>query len=119
MNPVIKFAVTPLIAVAIMTCVPLAQAQQQQHHFLAVNAKVAPWAVPPAGPVAMQKGFRDGVEAARVDSTVARLHPEMNRKVDAKASFQYVHPPVKKDQSLYQAGFEAGYQAALAHEVPA
>lgn len=106
--------VAPLIAVAMMTCGSLAQAQQQ-HHFLYVNAKVAAWAVPPNGTAMMQRGFRDGIEAAKVDSTVARLHPEMNRKVDAKASYQYVHPPVKKDRSDYQAGFEAGYTVALQH----
>jgi hypothetical protein len=56
----------------------------------------------------LQQGYHDGAEAAKLD-TLAK------RKVDAKASHLYVHPPVKgKDATdAYRSGFEAGYQAAL------
>ena len=55
-------------------------------------------------------GLPDGIEAAKLDAAA-------KRKIDAKASHLYVHPPVKGNDavSAYRSAFEAGYQAQLKH----
>jgi hypothetical protein len=95
---------TPLIAVAIMSSVPfMALAQNSLTGNVTSNSST------PGTPQA-QQGYHDGVEAAKLD-TLAK------RKIDAKASHLYQHPPVKgKDATdVYRSAFESGYQAALQH----
>ena len=97
----------PLIAVAMMTGVPmmsLAQNSQTQ------NSNVQDWNTPPAGTEQAQADYRDGIEAAKLDSAA-------KRKLDAHASYLYQHPKVKKgpERDAYLQNFEAGYNAALQH----
>src|ERR1700677_5038890 len=102
---------TPLIAVAMMSSVPFMALAQNATQNNTINAKDASqdWNTPPAGTEQAQQGYRDGIEAAKLD-TVAK------RKIDAKTSHLYVHPPVKGDAvNAYRSAFEAGYNAALAH----
>jgi hypothetical protein len=101
---------TPLIAVAIMSSVPfIALAQNSQAGNQTQNTATQDWNTPPAGTEQAQQGYRDGIEAAKLDKLA-------NRKIDAKASHLYVHPPVKGDaRDAYRSAFEAGYQAAVAH----
>ena len=99
---------TPLIAVAIMSSVPfitLAQAAQSN------NSATQDWNTPPTGTEQAQQGFRDGIEAAKLD-TLAK------RKIDAKSSHLYQHPPVKGTEAVnaYRSAFENGYAAALKHQ---
>ena len=98
---------TPLIAVAMMTGVPmlsLAQNTQTQ------NSSTQDWNTPPAGTEQAQAGYRDGIEAAKLDATA-------KRKIDAKSSYLYLHPKVKKgpERDAYLQNFEAGYNAAVQH----
>jgi len=106
MKKLIRIA-TPLIAVAMMTSVPmmsLAQNTQTQ------NNTTQDWNTPPAGTEQAQAGYRDGIEAAQLDKTA-------NRKLDAKSSYLYQHPKVKKgpERDAYLQNFVAGYNAALQH----
>jgi hypothetical protein len=103
---------TPLMAVAIMTSVPfmtLAQSSPTTGSQTQNNA-TQDWNTPPAGTEQAQQGYRDGIEAAKLD-TVAK------RKIDAKASHLYMHPPVKGNDAVnaYRSAFEAGYNAAVKH----
>jgi hypothetical protein len=103
---------TPLMAVAIMTSVSfmtLAQSSPMTGNQTQNNA-TQDWNTPPPGTEQAQQGYRDGIEAAKLD-TLAK------RKVDAKASHLYVHPPVKGNdaQNAYRSSFQAGYDAALKH----
>jgi hypothetical protein len=68
------------------------------------------WNTPPAGTEQSQQAYRDGIEAAKLD-TLAK------RKVDPKASHLYQHPPVKgsEAQNAYRSAFQSGYQAAVQH----
>ena len=95
---------TPLLAVALMSSASLVALAQNS---LSGNKTETPVASAAAASQPDQ-GYRDGMEAAKLD-TLAK------RKVDAKASHLYLHPPVKgKDATdAYRASFEAGYQAAL------
>lgn len=106
MKKLIRIA-TPLIAVALMSGAPLfAHAQTSQTQ----NSAVQEWNTPPAGTEQAQQGYRDGIEAAKLDKAA-------KRKIDAKASHLYVHPPVKgAARDEYRSGFEAGYQASLKHD---
>ena len=102
---------TPLIAVAMMTSVPmmsLAQSSPQGNQ--AQNSTMQDWNTPPAGTEQAQAGYRDGIQAAKLDKLA-------NRKIDAKSSFLYTHPPVKKGpaRDAYLQNFVAGYQAAVQH----
>ena len=111
MKKLTRFA-TPLIAVAIMSSVPfmtLAQSSPMTGNQTQNNA-TQDWNTPPAGTEQAQQGYRDGIEAAKLD-TIAK------RKVDAKASHLYVHPPVKGTDAVnaYRSAFEAGYAAAVKH----
>jgi hypothetical protein len=104
---------TPLIAVAIMSSVPfmtLAQNSPAGNPTQNSTTQTEDWNTPPAGTEQAQQGFRDGIEAAKLDAAA-------KRKIDAKASHLYVHPPVKGNDavSAYRSAFEAGYQAQLKH----
>jgi len=108
MSKLIRIA-TPLIAVAIMSSVPfmtLAQAASQTQ-----NSATQDWNTPPAGTEQAQQGYRDGIEAAKLDSLA-------KRKLDAKVSHLYQHPPVKGTEAVnaYRSAFENGYAAALKHQ---
>ena len=97
----------PLIAVAMMTSVPmmsLAQSNTQTQN------STQDWNTPPAGTEQAQAGYRDGIEAAKLDTAA-------KRKLDAKSSYLYQHPKVKKgpERDAYLSNFEAGYNAALQH----
>ena len=71
---------------------------------------VLDWNTPPPGTEQAQQGFRDGVEAAKLDKLA-------HRPIDPKVSHLYVHPPVT-DEALtdYRAGFEGGYKTALRYQ---
>ena len=101
---------TPLMAVAIMSSVPfMALAQNSQAGNQTQNSAVQDWNTPPAGTEQAQQGYRDGIQAAKLDKVA-------NRKVDAKSSHLYLHPPVKGDaRDAYRSAFESGYNAALQH----
>jgi hypothetical protein len=99
---------TPLMAVVLMSSasvVALAQNAQKQNS----TATVEDWNTPPAGTEQAQQGYKDGIEAAKLDKAA-------KRKIDAKSSHLYKNPPVKgaaKDD--YRASFEKGYQAQVEH----
>jgi outer membrane murein-binding lipoprotein Lpp len=105
MKKLIRMA-TPLMAVALMSGAPLfAHAQNNQEQ----TSQVQDWNTPPAGTEQAQQGYRDGIEAAKLDKAA-------NRKIDAKSSHLYVHPPVKgAARDEYRASFTAGYDAAVKH----
>ena len=82
-----------------------AQAASQNPNTVSVQE----WNTPPAGTEQAQQGFRDGIEAAKLDKLAGR-------PVDPKVSHLYVHPPVKgAAQAEYRSNFENGYKAALTH----
>ncbi len=101
----------PLMAVALMSGAPvIALAQNSQNQNSATQ--VEDWNTPPAGTEQAQQGFRDGLEAARLDKVA-------KRKVDAKSSHLYKNPPVKgAEREAYRDSFEKGYQAQLQHDNP-
>jgi hypothetical protein len=105
MKTTIRIA-TPLIAVALMSGAPFfAHAQANQ----APTTESRSWNTPPPGTEQAQSAYRDGVEAAQLDVAA-------KRKIDAKASHLYVHPPVKgAARDEYRSNFTAGYEAALKH----
>jgi hypothetical protein len=106
MKKLIRFA-TPLMAVALMSGATFfAHAQTSQTQ----NSAVQEWNTPPAGTEQAQQGYRDGIEAAKLDKAA-------KRKIDAKASHLYVHPPVKgAARDEYRSGFTSGYEAAVKHD---
>lgn len=95
----------PLIAVALMSASPvLAHAQTAQ-----ASQNVQDWNTPPAGTEQAQQGYRDGIEAAKLDRAA-------KRKIDAKSSHLYQHPPVKGDaRDAYRQSFINGYENAVKH----
>jgi len=102
---------TPLIAVAIMTSVPfMALAQSSQAGNQTQNSATQDWNTPPSGTEQAQQGYRDGIEAAKLDEVAKRT-------IDAKASHLYVHPPVKGTDAVnaYRSAFQSGYDAAVKH----
>jgi hypothetical protein len=103
---------TPLMAVAIMSSVPfmaLAQNSQSGNQNQNNTAAVQDWNTPPAGTEQAQQGYRDGIEAAKLDKLT-------NRPMSFKTSHLYVNPPVKKDaRDQYRSAFQSGYEAAVAH----
>ena len=103
MKKTIRIA-TPLIAVALMSGASFfAHAQNNQ----APTAQS--WNTPPAGTEQAQSAYRDGVEAAQLDKAA-------HRKIDAKSSHLYLHPPVKgAARDEYRTNFTAGYEAAVKH----
>ncbi len=103
---------TPLVAAALIgsaSFFALAQNAAQNSNAV-VKAAAQDWNTPPAGNEQEKQGYRDGVQAAKLDTMV-------KRKIDAKASHLYAHPPVKGDDAVnqYRQSFEAGYNAAIAH----
>jgi hypothetical protein len=96
---------TPLIAVALMSGAPLfAHAQTQP-----AATETQSWNTPPPGTEQEQSAYRDGVQSALADKLA-------KRKVDAKTSNLYVHPPVRKElRDKYRDNFVAGYEAAMKH----
>ena len=105
MNKTIRMA-TPLIAVALMSGASFfADAQNNQ----APAPQSQSWNTPPAGTEQAQSAYRDGVEAAQLDKAA-------HRKIDAKSSHLYLHPPVKgAARDEYRTNFTAGYEAAVKH----
>jgi hypothetical protein len=104
---------TPLMAVAIMSSAPfIALAQNSQTGNQTQSSATQDWNTPPSGTEQAQQGFRDGIEAAKLDKLA-------NRKVDAKTSHLYVHPPVKGNDAVnaYRSSFQTGYDAAVKHGV--
>ena len=102
---------TPLMAVAIMSSVPfMALAQNSQTgNQTTNNSAVQDWNTPPAGTEQAQQGYRDGIEAAKLDKLA-------NRPISFKTSHLYQNPPVKKDaRDAYRSAFQSGYQAAVQH----
>ena len=101
---------TPLMAVAIMSSVPfMALAQNSQLGNQTQNNATQDWNTPPPGTEQAQQGYRDGIQAAKLDKLA-------NRKIDAKTSHLYLNPPVKKDATdAYRSAFQSGYDAAIAH----
>jgi hypothetical protein len=102
---------TPLIAVAIMTSVPfMTLAQSSPAGNQTQNNATQDWNTPPAGTEQAQQGYRDGIEAAKLDAAA-------KRKIDAKSSHLYLHPPVKGADAVnaYRAAFQSGYDAAVKH----
>ena len=104
MNKTIRMA-TPLIAVALVSGASFfAHAQNQ-----APSTQSQSWNTPPAGTEQAQSAYRDGIEAAQLDKAA-------HRKIDAKSSHLYVHPPVKgAARDEYRSSFVAGYEAAVKH----
>jgi hypothetical protein len=105
MNKTIRIA-TPLIAIALMSGASFfAYAQNNQ----APTAQSQSWNTPPAGTEQAQSAYRDGVEAAQLDKAA-------HRKIEAKSSHLYLHPPVKgAARDEYRTNFTAGYEAAVKH----
>jgi len=104
MKHIIRIA-TPLIAVALMSGATLAHAQNNQ----APTTENRSWNTPPPGTEQAQAAYKDGVESAQIDKVA-------QRKVEAKSSYKYVHPPVKSAaRDEYRANFTAGYEAAVKH----
>jgi hypothetical protein len=102
--------VTPAIALAILSIAPaFVHAQTTQSQKQNQTAAVEGWNTPPAGTEQSQQGYRDGVEALKLDLTA-------KRKIDAQSSHLYLHPPVKSTaRDEYRASFVQGYEAALKH----
>jgi hypothetical protein len=97
---------TSLMAVTLMTGAPLFALAQTQN---SPAQTTEDWNTPPAGTEQAQQGYRDGIEAAKLDRAA-------KRKIDAKSSHLYQHPPVKgAARDEYRSAFEAGYQAAVKH----
>lgn len=104
---------TPLMAVAIMSSVPfIALAQNSPAGNQTQTTSTQDWNTPPAGTEQAQQGFRDGIEAAKLDKLAKRT-------IDAKVSHLYVHPPVKGTEAVnqYRTAFQSGYDAAVKHGV--
>src|SRR5580765_6215522 len=92
------------LVAATLACTPVLVQAQQNSNSNATQAQ--DWNTPPAGTEQAQ-GYKDGIEAAKLDKAA-------NRKIDAKASHLYVHPPVKGNvKDAYRSSFEKGYQAQL------
>jgi hypothetical protein len=102
-----RFA-TPLVAVVLMSgALFFAHAQNAQKDS---QTQVEDWNTPPAGTEQAQRGFRDGIEAAKLDKAA-------RRPIDAKSSHLYKNPPVKgAARDEYRTSFEKGYQAQMQHD---
>src|ERR1700723_2312231 len=105
MNKLTRIA-TPLMAAALMSGATLfAHAQTNQ----APTTESRSWNTPPPGTEQAQSAYRDGVEAAQLDMAA-------KRKIDAKSSHLYLHPPVKgAARDDYRSNFTVGYEAAVKH----
>ncbi|SEG06223.1 hypothetical protein SAMN05421819_1856 [Bryocella elongata] len=91
---------TPLIAVAMMTSVPMSSLAEKtaETNTAASNVKVDQNSL----------GYRNGVEAYQLDKLAGR-------QIGAKTSHLYKNPPVKSgpERDDYRAQFEAGYNATM------
>ena len=68
------------------------------------------WNTPPPGTEQAQQGYRDGIEAAKLDTLA-------HRAIDPTKSHLYVHPPVKGAAVAdYRNSFEQGYKTALKNQ---
>jgi len=108
MKKLTQFA-TPLTVAAFMSAASfVALAQNGQNNLL--KADVPQNASVQSAGAEQSQAYRDGMEAAKLDTIT-------KRKIDAKASHLYVHPPVKGADTVsqYRQSFEAGYNAAIAH----
>ena len=104
-----QFAMPLMTAVLMSSAAFSALAQNaSQNNLISAKAGTQEQSAPAAASEQTQ-GYRDGMEAAKLD-TLTR------RKIDAKASHLYVHPPVKGADTVsqYRQSFEAGYNAAIA-----
>jgi len=102
---------TPLIAVALMSGVPFCTLAQNSPAGSQTPTNTAPdWNAPPPGTEQAQQGYRDGILAAKLDAAA-------KRKIDAKSSHLYLHPPVKGNDAVnaYRSAFQSGYEAQLKH----
>jgi hypothetical protein len=111
MNKHLTRIATPLIAVAMLSSAPfIALAQNSPSGNQPQTNATQDWNAPPPGTEQAQQGYRDGIEAAKLDTLV-------KRKIDAKSSHLYLHPPVKGSDAVnaYRSAFESGYAAALKH----
>jgi hypothetical protein len=101
---------TPLIAVAIMSSVPFMTLAQSSPAGNQTMNTTQDWNTPPPGTEQAQQGYRDGIEAAKLD-TLAK------RTINAKSSHLYLHPPVKGNDAVnaYRSAFQSGYDAAVKH----
>lgn len=102
---------TPLIAVVLMSSVPfMTLAQNSPAGNQTPTNSTQDWNTPPPGTEQAQQGYRDGIEAAKLDTAA-------KRRIDAKSSHLYLHPPVKGVDAVnaYRSAFEAGYAAQLKH----
>lgn len=109
-----KFAciATPLIAVVLMSGGAPSFAQAQNSQKQNPPAQAEDWNTAPAGTEQAQQGYRDGIEAAKLDKAA-------KRKIDAKSSHLYKNPPVKgAAKEAYRDSFEKGYQAQIQHDTP-
>ncbi|HEY0162179.1 MAG TPA: hypothetical protein VGB69_05835 [Edaphobacter sp.] len=96
----------PLMAVALMSGAQFTAHAQNR------TSQAEEWNTPPAGTEQAQQGYRDGIEAAKLDKAA-------KRKIDAKESHLYKKPPVKGEaREEYRSSFEKGYQAQLEHDRP-
>ena len=106
MKTLIRIA-APVMLAALLSGAPLVAQTQNS-----AVAGAQDWNTPPAGTEQAQQGYRDGIEAEQLDRAA-------KRKIDAKASHLYVHPPVKgAARDEYRTSFEAGYDAAVKHSTP-
>ena len=97
----------PLIAVALMGASPIVASAQ---YTTPAKQVVEDWNTPAAGTEQEQQAFRDGLEAAKLDRAA-------KRKIDAKSSHLYQHPPVKgNSKDAYRQHFEKGYSAQVKHD---
>lgn len=96
----------PLMAVALMSVSPIFAETQNP---VSATQEAQDWNTPPAGTEQSQQAYRDGVEAYKLDRAA-------KRKIDAKSSHLYVHPPVKGDaKDAYRQNFVNGYETAVKH----
>ena len=104
---------TPLMALAIMSSLSFfALAQNSQAGNQTQHTATQGWNTPPVGTEQAQTGFRDGIEAAQLDKVA-------KRKIDAKSSHLYLHPPVTGSDAVntYRSDFQTGYDAAVKHKI--
>ena len=105
----IRYVATPLIAVALMGGSPILAIAQTNAQSNQASQNVQDWNTPPAGTEQAQQGYRDGIEAAQLDRAA-------KRKIDAKSSHLYLHPPVKgAARDEYRSNFVTGYENAVKH----
>jgi hypothetical protein len=108
MKKLIRIA-APLLAVALVSGSPVLVLAQNT---VSAKSQVEDWNTPPAGTEQAQQGFRDGIEAAKLDTAA-------KRKIDAKSSHLYLHPPVKgAARDAYRDSFVTGYETAVKHMNP-